>query len=287
MTLQIIADNLVIPVEHIEFSDGASNLRVLWPEGEPPKKRICISIHPSTPVDSVLPEVLLALDCIDERIYRGDSLKLDLDLPYLPHGRADRRFDKNCAHPLEVFLTHMCRHFDEILLTDPHSGAAVDIIKHHGNIVRVKEQHDCFLEMRVPFNMDSDIFIGPDEGAKPKIVKLVEAVPGANWICASKTRDPLNGRVLSTSVPDVPLHGSRCIIVDDICDGGGTFLPLAQCLRDKGAASVDLYVTHGIFAKGLDPFKGLIDKLHVYQIVSNYISREDLAHFNETTWGNQ
>lgn len=50
------------------------------------------------------------------------------------------------------------------------------------------------------------------------------------------------------------------LIVDDICDGGGTFVGLAKELRAAGATRVYLYVTHGIFSKRL-PLEG-ID--HVY-----------------------
>jgi ribose-phosphate pyrophosphokinase len=44
----------------------------------------------------------------------------------------------------------------------------------------------------------------------------------------------------------------RCLIVDDICDGGATFVALARKLREAGAIEVSLFVTHGIFSKGKD-----------------------------------
>lgn len=34
--------------------------------------------------------------------------------------------------------------------------------------------------------------------------------------------------------------------------GGATFIPIAQQLKQLGAKSIVLYVTHGIFSKGLD-----------------------------------
>ena len=42
------------------------------------------------------------------------------------------------------------------------------------------------------------------------------------------------------------------LIVDDLCDAGGTFIGSAQVLRDAGARSVSLYVTHGVFSKGVE-----------------------------------
>jgi len=43
------------------------------------------------------------------------------------------------------------------------------------------------------------------------------------------------------------------MIVDDICDGGATFILLAKELYAAGAKEVNLFVTHGIFSKGLIP----------------------------------
>ena len=62
------------------------------------------------------------------------------------------------------------------------------------------------------------------------------------------------------------LEGRTAIITDDICDGGYTFIKVAEQLKAKGASKVILFVTHGIFSKGLDVFEGLID--HVYTTTS-------------------
>jgi phosphoribosylpyrophosphate synthetase len=40
--------------------------------------------------------------------------------------------------------------------------------------------------------------------------------------------------------------------VDDICDGGRTFVPIIEDLLDRGAKSVNLCVTHALLPYGLD-----------------------------------
>jgi ribose-phosphate pyrophosphokinase len=47
------------------------------------------------------------------------------------------------------------------------------------------------------------------------------------------------------------LQGKDCLIVDDICDGGGTFIGLAKELKKHNAGNLYLSVSHGIFSKGL------------------------------------
>ena len=47
----------------------------------------------------------------------------------------------------------------------------------------------------------------------------------------------------------------NCLIVDHICDGGGTFIGLAEELKKKNAGKLFLAVSHGIFNKGFDDLK--------------------------------
>lgn len=296
MTIQINADGINIPVRHIEFSDGCSNLVIEWPEGFKPTVCVNVSVDPKTPGDKVLFEVKMARDYLKHRLQDcafweiNRSIRFGLALPYLPHARADRRFEETNATPLHSFLNALPA-FDVLYLTDPHSDVARQHLESEGGItVLVKTQAECFKSMGIDVD-EVTVLVAPDEGAQNKAIAVTHSLGVTDLrpfkvpiIQASKVRDPHNGRILSTHVDCSDLHGIRCIIVDDIADGGGTFIPLAQKLLEKGADSVELYVTHGIFAKGLEPFRGVIDKIHVYQIVSNYITRADLDAFNSTTY---
>ena len=44
--------------------------------------------------------------------------------------------------------------------------------------------------------------------------------------------------------------GKHCILVDDICDSGGTLCNAAKALMDAGAKSVAAYITHGVLSGG-------------------------------------
>lgn len=276
MTIQIHADGAQVPVRHIKFSDGCSNLVI--DKFETPKQYLNISVDAKTPGDAVLFEVLMALDAITG-ILGGRAFQLGLALPYLPHGRADRQFEDGSPTPVLTFLEALLPYFDTFYLTDPHSEVPVKYLESYGAEVLVKSQADCFKDACVPLD-ELTLLIAPDKGAKEK-TELIAARNRLPVVYASKVRDVDTGLVVSTELPLGSYSGRRCVIVDDIADGGGTFIPLAQALLDKGAAPVELYVTHGIFAKGLEPFRGIISKIHVYQIVSNYITRDDLKEFNQ------
>ena len=74
---------------------------------------------------------------------------------------------------------------------------------------------------------------------------------------------------------------SNVLIVDDISDGGASFKFLAQKLKAEGFQKVGLFVTHGIFSKGLKVLEKDIDFIFCGGIVGTYINREDLRKFND------
>ena len=53
----------------------------------------------------------------------------------------------------------------------------------------------------------------------------------------------------------VDIQNKTILIIDDICDGGMTFKLTAERLKELGAKEVHLYVTHGIFSKGLETLR--------------------------------
>jgi ribose-phosphate pyrophosphokinase len=108
--------------------------------------------------------------------------------------------------------------------------------------------------------INARLFVSPDAGAYKKVSKLI---PDDQRIAIGVKNRDSQGNITHTDVfSPVPIEGQNCVIVDDICDGGRTFIELAKTLKDKGADSVILYVTHGIFSKGIDVLREHID--HVY-----------------------
>lgn len=65
-----------------------------------------------------------------------------------------------------------------------------------------------------------------------------------------KKRDAGTGKLSGFVVPNITTR--KALIVDDICDGGGTFIGIADSLNRRSVEELYLYVTHGIFSKGMD-----------------------------------
>jgi ribose-phosphate pyrophosphokinase len=116
--------------------------------------------------------------------------------------------------------------------------------------------------------------VSPDAGAEKKTrdiaMRLSTIEKKLDVFYATKIRDTLTGNITSTDIQG-DLNGRNLIIVDDICDGGQTFIELAKVLKNRGAEDVYLYVTHGIFSRGLAVLKNHFKKIFCYYTFLNQV----------------
>lgn len=289
MSVKLIVDNAEVPIKKVVFSDGGSNIKLEVPKqlvDYPPSRYYSITVDPTTPVDNYAWEILQVVDAI-EHTFGKIWNKEYLYLPYLPHGRADRAFEYGNGHPLSLFLDSVGWMFNEIFLTDPHSDYYSKWSDIHGinTIFQVKEQWDCFIDVAGKEIKSGDILIAPDKGSLKKIYKLQQKLDVRGIVTfvveAGKKRDVGTGRVVETTLPEFDYGGKTAWIVDDLCENGGTFIPLAEKLKSAGAKTVNLYVTHMIAPKGLSHFRGIVDKIYAYQTVAGYINLQNIEEFNK------
>lgn len=292
--IKIFADNKHIPVSWINFSDGAVTCKISDNiVAEPPTRFICLNVDSKTPARDVLFEIKLIISALTAMNVIGSPERLIINMPYLPFARADRIFEVGNPEPLVIFLRdEVWESFSEIHITDPHNMEAIENLASHAFLesLHVRTQADAFIgELTQKFKLSSDeeswVIVAPDEGSSKKVASISDAMLKLQRphevLQASKKRDPSNGRIIGTTIPDVDLTGKLCIIVDDIADGAGTFIPLAECLKNAGAATVVLYVTHGIFSRQLAILDPAIDQVYCSNIVGNFINHTDITEFNQ------
>lgn len=276
--ITVFSDNKEIPINIVEFSDGALTFKLNELPDKP--KYISVNVDPKTPIYRVREEVSLIVSCI-ENYYGGYLMELDfpvyLNIPYLPYARADRVFEKGNPSPLFDFLSWLNNQgFDEINICDVHNETTIN---HY--FINNKSQLQCFKEsLPFGFNTKYDYVIAPDKGAVDKAKNIAEHME-IDIVYASKKRDISTGKLTELVLPDVDFTNKIVLIPDDIGDGMGTHIWLADELKKAGANKVDLYLTHLIASKGLNVCKGKIDKLYYRHIVGNYINNEDVLKFNE------
>jgi len=207
---------------------------------------------------------------------RGTIVPVALVLPYLPYGRQDRMCCVGEAFSLRAFGESInSMNFFSVKTFDAHSSVASGVINNLQDVSQLKiVQSSEMLKARIngPYADKHVIFVSPDAGANKKTSELAKYFGHPRFIRADKLRNLATGEIKETIVyaEEGELEGATVIIADDICDGGRTFIELAKVLKAKKAAKVVLFVTHGIFSKGLEPlYKEGIDEIWTTDTYSN------------------
>ncbi len=180
-----------------------------------------------------------------------------LSMPYLPYGRQDKRISNESTFALRSFAGLInAMKFSRVSVLDAHNHDRARMIDNLEDRSARKSIEDA-LDALGPFGVDTILF--PDSGA------LVRYRNGINMPvrCADKIRDQETGNILGIKIIG-SVKGKKLLIVDDICDGGATFIALAAAAKE--AKSISLYVTHGIFSRGTKVlFDAGINRIFTYK----------------------
>jgi len=209
------------------------DVRLVWP--------ICSSQN--------LVELLLIADALEAKGYTRQSLYI----PYLMGARSDRHMVPGDSFDLrQIARIINLAGFKSVEILEPHSDVAIGLI----NGSRAVHSADIQREYRTLGA--SSVIIIPDEGMKHRIYDW-PSKSGVTYCTCTKSRDLATGHItLEVNEPKL-CAGKPCVIIDDLCDGGGTFIKIAEQIIPS---SLTLIVTHGIFSKGVKPlFRAGIDMI--------------------------
>lgn len=232
-----------LPYTEMQFSGGEYHIKIA-----PLQNNNTVVITCRAKSSSDIIKTLMAKNALDTM----GVTETHLVIPYLPYARQDRICDEGEAFSLKVFCTliNSCN-FKSVTVLDAHSDVGPALLDRCINISNT----DYVLRAYHHINdIDSSdvILISPDAGANKKVNKLfVSTGVFSSLVKCDKVRDMKTGNLTGFEVFTDDLKGNSCLIVDDICDGGGTFIGIAEELKKKNAGNLYLFVTHGIFSKGL------------------------------------
>lgn len=217
-------------VEPFQFPGGEWHLRT--PENETPT----VAIVRGASADDL---VILAL-WADWAHSKG--VPAVAHIPYLPAARADR----GTPFGAQVYANLInAAGLDEVVIFDPHSPVAPKLI----NNVRVVNSDHLIRNAvfgRHGLSFEYTGIIAPDKGAVERAKRVADLMKLPLYT-ATKHRDEATGKLSEFHAPENLPDEGRFLIVDDICDGGGTFMGLAAALN-VGRDRLSLWVSHGIFS---------------------------------------
>ncbi|MFW0717367.1 ribose-phosphate diphosphokinase [Pedobacter sp. N23S346] len=200
----------------------------------------------------------LGLICITvDALKRMGVKEIHLYIPYFPAARQDRVMIPGEPLSVKVYadiINSMA--LASVTVFDPHSEVTPALLN---NCITISN-HEFIKQVIAKIGSEVKL-ISPDGGALKKIYKVSEFLGGAEVVECSKSRDVKTGRLSGFKVYAEDLCGADCLIVDDICDGGGTFNGLAEALKAKNAGKLYLAISHGIFSKGFDELSKYFEQI--------------------------
>lgn len=173
------------------------------------------------------------------------GITADLYVPYLPYARQDKPVSNFNTFALITFSNIINNlNFRSVECVDAHSNVANKLIN---NLIVT---YPTYKVIEVLKKIKCNLICYPDAGARSKYTPRV--YPEIPYIYGKKVRDQQTGIITHYELIGSP-KDEVVLIVDDICDGGATFQILTKSLLEQGAKEVNLFVSHGIFSKGLEP----------------------------------
>lgn len=236
----------MIKYKTIDYPDGQHHVRVdpneldKYPNGYD-------LVHRIRNANELL-ELELIVDAMSEKSYPRT-----LTIPYLLAGRSDRPMVPGDAFALRVIANRInALNFRRVRILEPHSVISILLIDNSWTWTADHYLKDIACD---------PVLIIPDKGASPHRNRRLSALGTSDYLQIDKSRNPDTGEVSVTLPEDATKwSGRNLIVVDDICDGGASFIPIAKSLRPL-AKSIHLAVTHGIFSKGTKDLSELFDTI--------------------------
>jgi len=241
--MEIINIDLKTGAEFREYPDSQLHINIGAVEKDTPYAVICSLTDTSK---------LYLLLAVSNALKHAGAKKVRLLIPYLMGARSDRIMEPGDSFDLEIIanLINECE-FEDVSLLDVHSDVALLLIKNSRSTSNKK------LVQSYDTKRDA-VLICPDAGAAKKVGNYLQWNQRlTDTVYVAKTR-ALDGSLTLRVLEPEKCIDRHCVIIDDLCDGGGTFLGIAEQIKPK---SLELIVTHGIFSKGIGVFISAFDRI--------------------------
>ncbi len=257
-----------------KFPDGQRQIRITtW------NSSLCKRVYIKTRL-SKFSDFELLYDAVGALRRKNPSIEIELVAPYILGSRSDIQFLPGESSYFVDVIAPLINNLNFVRVNSftPHSTVMQAAIKNFRG-----EEPSGMLNTDLINNYK---WICPDAGAEKRMYKLAENKNKKleDIIFCTKHRNK-DGNI-ETRIPNfkgMSNPENKYLIIDDICDGGGTFLGIAGKFKSLNLSGerMELMVTHGMFNKGLKILSQAFDVIHTTNSYQSFSNCSRFAEKNE------
>jgi ribose-phosphate pyrophosphokinase len=220
------------------FSDGEFNFQI----GENVRGSDVFIVQPTCPpVDQNLMELLIMIDTFT----RASAERVTAVIPYFGYARSDKK-DRPRVPIAAKLVANLITQAgaDRILTIDLHASQIQGFFD-----IPVDHLYAAPIVVEYFRNnpIENLIVVAPDTGGAERARAYAKRLHAGLALC-DKRRERANEADVMNIVGDV--RGKNCLIVDDMCDTGGTICKVAKALHEAGANDIFACFTHAVLSGG-------------------------------------
>ena len=225
-------------IERHRFPDGELRLRL--PPTLPSRVVMFRSLH--QPNEKLIE---LLLSCQTAR--QLGAKHITLVAPYLAYMRQDMAFQPGEAISQHLVGGFLAQLVDAVITVDPHLHRVQSLKQALPVAQAMAISAAPLLSDVIATRHKAPLLIGPDEESQAW-VSLAAARHQFDFGVCRKIRT--GDHSVQITLPPVGIKGRHVVLIDDIASTGQTLAQAAKALSAAGSASVDVAVTHALFAPG-------------------------------------
>ncbi|MFN2501375.1 MAG: ribose-phosphate diphosphokinase [Pyrinomonadaceae bacterium] len=218
------------------FSDGEFNFQI----GENVRGTDVFIVQPTCPPsDKNLMELLIMIDTF----VRASAARVTAVIPYFGYARSDKKDRPRVPIAAKLVAN---------LITKAGASRVLTIDLHASQIqgfFDIPVDHLYAAPIVVQYFKDNPIenliVVAPDTGGAERARAYAKRLDAGLALC-DKRRERANEADVMNIVGDV--RGKNCLIIDDMCDTGGTICNVAEALHKAGANEIFACFTHGVLS---------------------------------------
>jgi ribose-phosphate pyrophosphokinase len=258
--MKLFINNSPVEINKFTFPGGEEHLKLGYRDWS--NYEIDVSVRDCRNASDIL-TLMMVIDVLRDN--SGPRASIHLELCHLPFARQDRRTSRDEPFSLRIIAEMLnSMMLESITFWDAHSEISEVLVDESKSLPQGMFLHNVVGALTQDLGRTNIVVVSPDAGAHKKTFDACSSCGLSDIAKFVKNRDTATGKLSGChGMWDTKWDAMDIVILDDICDGGGTFLMIEDWIRKNTKNSNPIYLatTHGIYSKGTDILLDKFDRL--------------------------